>query len=233
MSDPRVAIPAEVARQLRQESGFGCCFCGHPFIQFHHIVPWSVEKHYRASDMMTVCGNHHDLINANAISIEEQREAKGFPKNIVEGLSRGRLYITNPELIVRIGPALAINTPELISFRDKPIVQIRRSDDDRILVSALIQDRSGQIIAAIKDNEWYVPVANIWDFEVKPKQAAVRLARRDIAFGIDARDSEILVRGNWCLGGMDLSFGPKGCVFGSNNIFAGTARNCRGFIGLG
>jgi len=29
--------PEELERQLRREAGFGCCFCGNPIIQYHHI----------------------------------------------------------------------------------------------------------------------------------------------------------------------------------------------------
>jgi hypothetical protein len=30
-------IPSEIKRQLRQEAGFGCCICGIPIIEYHHI----------------------------------------------------------------------------------------------------------------------------------------------------------------------------------------------------
>jgi hypothetical protein len=43
----RPKIPAAVARQLRQEAGFGRCCCGVPILQYHHIIPWAAEAHFR------------------------------------------------------------------------------------------------------------------------------------------------------------------------------------------
>lgn len=56
-------IPEAVMRQLRQEVGFGCAKCGHPYIEYHHIVPFSEEAHHRPEDMMAVCGNCHPAVS--------------------------------------------------------------------------------------------------------------------------------------------------------------------------
>ena len=40
-------IPDRIKRQLRQEAGFGCCKCGFPIYDYHHIVEFSEEKHFR------------------------------------------------------------------------------------------------------------------------------------------------------------------------------------------
>ena len=34
----RSAIPEIVKRQVRQEAGFGCCKCGNPIFEYHHII---------------------------------------------------------------------------------------------------------------------------------------------------------------------------------------------------
>jgi 5-methylcytosine-specific restriction endonuclease McrA len=51
--------PAHVKRQLRQEAGFGCCVCGYPFYEYHHIREFALDSHHDPKDMMVLCPNHH------------------------------------------------------------------------------------------------------------------------------------------------------------------------------
>lgn len=49
-------MPLPVKRKLRQEAGFGCCKCGRPIIEYHHIIPYSNDDpHFRVEDMMCLC----------------------------------------------------------------------------------------------------------------------------------------------------------------------------------
>ena len=65
-------IPEAVKRRLRQESGFGCCKCGHPLYQYHHIVPYSEVQEDNPETMLTLCPNHHEEADAEAITRAEQ-----------------------------------------------------------------------------------------------------------------------------------------------------------------
>ena len=77
----RRKIPSDVARQLRQEAGFGCCKCGFPLIQYHHIVEWADDQHFRVADMMVLCPNHHDQATKGAMPEPQQRLLKVNPYN--------------------------------------------------------------------------------------------------------------------------------------------------------
>lgn len=59
----RPPTPADVERKLRQEAGFGCARCGHPYIEYHHIIPYAEEPHFRAEDMIALCGNCHSAVS--------------------------------------------------------------------------------------------------------------------------------------------------------------------------
>src|SRR5438876_516481 len=93
MSDNRPAVPAAVKRDLRKEGGFGCCVCGLPVYQYHHIVPWRAEHHARPEDMMVLCPNHHDQATKGAMPEDEQRRYKSSPHNIERGYVDGLLTV--------------------------------------------------------------------------------------------------------------------------------------------
>jgi hypothetical protein len=61
-------------------------------MQYHHIVPYSVEPHFRPEDMIALCPNHHELANDGALSAEQQRAAKASPYNRQHGHVMGPLY---------------------------------------------------------------------------------------------------------------------------------------------
>jgi hypothetical protein len=228
----RPAVPNDVKRQLRQEAGFGCCACGHPFIEYHHIIPYSEERHFRADDMMVLCPNHHHLCTADALSEAEQRKLKNRPKNIVDDLVRGVLFVNTGRLEVELAGGRAINTPRLLTFRGQEILGARLSDDNRLLISSVIQNPKGEVIARLVENEWQVVPSAVWDFEVGPQKATVRSAAREIAFEVDTRNDKAHLRGQWFLGGEPIVFSPSGATIGKTVIRGMVSEDCGGFISL-
>ena len=183
----RPSVPLDVKRQLRQEAGFGCCNCGHPFIEYHHIVPYAEDPHMRPEDMMIVCGQCHTLLTAGAIPVEEQRAWKRRPRNVIENKVNGRLYVTTGDLRVHLAGGMAINTPRLIAIDGEEIVVIQRGEDGRVEVSAIVQDDQGDTIATIRSNEWEATPERVWDFEAHPRSALVRYGPGRISFDIARR----------------------------------------------
>ena len=122
--EPRKAIPAGVARQLRQEAGFGCCKCGVPILQYHHIVEWAEDQHYRSEDMMVLCPLHHDQATKGAMPEAEQRVLKTTPFNIERGHARGLLEVKQDYCAADLGSItmvgegvfLSINRESVLSF---------------------------------------------------------------------------------------------------------------------
>lgn len=227
----RANIPAAVRRQLRQESGFGCCVCGHPFIQYHHIIPYAEEAHFRPEDMMALCPNDHDLCTKGVISQQEQRESKRRPRNIADNLLRGILYVNSNDLRIELAGGLAINTPNLIVYReDIHILGAKRSTDGRVLVSAIIQDRAGEVVAKLIENQWFALPDQIWDFECGADVATLRSAPREIAFKVDCRDNLVRLQGNWFLGQTRISFSPTECRVGGMVLQGFTVTNCENFL---
>lgn len=228
----RVSIPEGVRRQLRQEAGFGCCNCGHPFLEYHHIIPYAEEPHNRPNDMVALCGNCHHLATTGAISESEQRNMKDRPCNVVDGFARGRLFVNSEDLVVNLAGGRAINTPTLLAYQGVEIVGVRRSVDGRILASALIHNDKGEVVAELRDNEWSVSTAAVWDFESYPLHAKVRLGAGNIAFSIDCRNDMIQLTGNWYLGGAPIRFTPSTCKVRQGEISGSECWNSRIYLSL-
>lgn len=233
MAQGRPKIPSEVKRQLRQESGFGCCVCGHPFIQYHHIVPWKIEHHFRATDMMAICNNCHYLCTTGALSVDYQRSAKENPKNIVSSTINGILFVNSKKLVVNLGGAQAIETPELIVLGGNNILSARMDDGSgRILISAKIYNDSGILIAKLENNDWFANPSTIWDFETSPHKATIRQKKSKIIFDIDTRGDEISIRGRWFYMGQMIEFTPMEVRCGGIALTAITIAYCNSFINV-
>ena len=81
----RPPTPEPVKRESRSHAGYGCCRCGFAIYQYHHIIPYSEEQHFRVDDMMILCPNCHSMATDGALTIEEQRAIQSNLFNISRG----------------------------------------------------------------------------------------------------------------------------------------------------
>ena len=234
MNDNRPSTPSAVRRVLRKESGFGCCLCGHPFIQYHHIVPWHEDQHFRPEDMMTLCAQCHHLCTVEAIPISDQRTAKSRPKNIVDNELKGRLWVTSRELRVNLAGGTAIETPNLLQIAGETVLGARLDQDTgRVLISAQIRAPDGKLLAKIVDNEWSMRPDSVWDFEVFPRHATVRLGPADIAFSVDTRGDSVNLQGKWFHNGHKIEFSQSKATIGNNQLVGFNVAHCNVMISVG
>lgn len=223
----RATIPSEVKRRLRQESGFGCCQCGHPFIEFHHIVPWAEDQHFRPDDMMALCSNCHSLCTAGAITTIEQRRIKARPINIIDDILRGRLYVNTADLTVRLAGGVAINTPHLLTIGGERLLSVEMEEETgRVLVSAIVQDEARNTVGWIEKNEWLIRPSTIWDLEIKPRSAAIRHERGGISFAVDTNDDSVSIRGRWFVRSQRFTFSETKAEMSGFKFSNNVARDC-------
>lgn len=88
----RSAIPASLKRHLLVECGHKCAVtgCGHPAVEFHHIVPWAQCQKHEYRNMIALCPNHHTQthrgdIDRQALRIYKSRAAAkhgGIPSEL-------------------------------------------------------------------------------------------------------------------------------------------------------
>ena len=107
-------ISESTKRIVRQNDGFGCCVCGFPIIDYHHIVPDSTKP----EEIMLLCPNHHREATLEAVTIKEQNVFKKNPFNIQHGFVEGKLKINQIFPVINIG-----NNIPLVTEGDLVIVE--------------------------------------------------------------------------------------------------------------
>ena len=192
----RDRIPASVARELRKEAGFGCCVCGHPIIEYHHIVPWEEEQHFRVEDMIALCPNHHrDASTRGSIPRDRQYALKGDPANIRAGYSHGRLTLPSNEPVVLAGSNLLVGEGPFLRI-DRTSVLTVHYQGQAILLSLPLYDRDGNLLAAIDDNEWISGDHSPWDIVFQHRLLVIRSKHHLVSLSIDARKEPVTLQGH-------------------------------------
>jgi hypothetical protein len=210
MAAGRQSPPEAVNRTLRQEAGFGCCVCGLPIYQYHHIVPWSEEKHFRVEDMMLLCPLHHDAATKGALTVEQQREGKLHPHNRETGIAEGVLTVNQPYLAIAVGGVLLVGEGPLIAVDGEPLLATTPSPDGVIQLSASLYDEQDSLVAAISENEWISGDPLPWDIESDHQRLRIRSALYKVDLDLDAGKEPIRLRGELWRRGNRFSLRPSG-----------------------
>ena len=181
----RPNTPSDVERALRQEAGFGCVRCGHPYIEYHHIIPYSEEQHFRPEDMVAVCGNCHSAISKQGR--DRQYELKGTPFNVRRGAFNGALEYDKRDLVFRVGGNWYENVETILQFGNIPIIKCRIGEG-QAKISLNLFDPLGQKTLSVVDNQINFRIDDLWDFEYHHNLVIARYGRRRIALTMDFRD---------------------------------------------
>ena len=153
MSRSRPRTPPDVARELRRRSGFGCCRCGLPVVQYHHIVPWHLEEHFRAADMMTLCPYCHDAATKGAFNEAAQRKCQAEPHNVRTGYSSGALLVNQTYIAVAFGGTLLVGDGARITIDSVELFRLGVGPDGELALSVELRDSGGVTLAIIDQNK--------------------------------------------------------------------------------
>lgn len=214
----RKNTPAEVARNLRQESGFGCANCGHPYIEYHHIVPFSEENHFRTADMVALCGNCH--VSVAKMGRDRQYEIKNNPHNIKKSMLNGCLEYDKRDLVFKIGGNFYENTGTIIKYKQQDIISCE-IEDGQAKVSINILDKKDKVIFSVLKNQVEFRLDDFWDFKYGHNCATIKYNKRDTALKIDFRGTESKIEGKIFLGGKPVILGINETIMGNNNKIKG------------
>lgn len=207
-------IPSEVKRALRVESGFGCCKCGQPFIEYHHIVPFATQPHHRLEDMMALCPIHHHQATVGAADDACQRSWKERPFNIERGFADGQLLIASKVLALEVGTNLLVGRGVRFAVDSEPLLNVRSDGTGRLLLSLSLFDRSDKLRLLVVDNEWLTGEPIPWDLEYGFNSLKLRNTSAGISLAVDARSSPIRVRGEFSKNGQRFQVTPTRLKFG-------------------
>ena len=194
MADKRPPTPDPIKRILRQEAGFGCCKCGLPILDYHHIVEYAVRPHFDPADMMVLCPNHHREATVGAMQEPEQRRYKAQPANRKRGYVSGLLKVNQTICSVRVGSVELIYPGVKFSVDDDQLMALSIGPDQNIQVSLTAYDQGGTLSCLIENNEWISGDPAPWDVEAGYHTLRISNKLRDIALSIDARRYPIAVQ---------------------------------------
>jgi hypothetical protein len=210
----RPTVPETVKLELRQEAGFGCCKCGRPVFEYHHIVEYADEAHFRPVDMMVLCPYCHDEATKGAMTIAEQRSHKTSPFNIRQGMSEGLLKINQDSCELESGSIRFIARGDILRVDGEPLLALRKDAYGALELSVSLYDRDDRLLVRIVRNEWIADEDPLpWDIEADFQYLRIRSKKRDIRLEIDARSRPIALRANLWRKGQNIELSPKHLSF--------------------
>lgn len=226
MAIDRTAIPLPIKRALRQEAGFGCCFCGNPILQYHHIRQYADSPHHIPEEMMVVCPNHHHEITVGGITEAEQRKAKQKPNNTRKGYANGLLRINDLAIAIHAATLDFVGPGFKLVVDDKPLLAIDYGEGGRLSLSLDLYDQESNLLLAVADNEWISGDPLPWDIEFGVRRIKIRKHGGEVVLNLDARKSPDTLYGDFWFAGQHFALKEKGLLFN------GVVGNI-GFIELG
>lgn len=196
-------------RALRQEANFGCCVCGVPIVEYHHIIPWHVEHHFRIEDMMCLCPNHHDEVTKGAMTESEQRAYKAAPHNVRKGYASGLLKVNQGVPVIDFHNCIFIGEGDVLSVDEEALISMR-VENSAILLTLSLFDKSDKLKACIIDNEWLSGNSHVWDIEAGYQKLMIRHKKRDIGLEINAKVEPMTIKGVFWKKGQKVTFDERG-----------------------
>ncbi|WP_107816745.1 HNH endonuclease [Celeribacter persicus] len=223
-------IPAGVRRQLRQEAGFGCCVCGAPFVEYHHIIPWSEKQHNDPEHMIALCPSHHTEVAK--LTRQKQYDLKFTPHNIKTGQIRGTLISAETEPSFIVGGNTYINTPKIFTYYDLPLITYDIIEGERSL-SLYFPDNKFWPELRITNNQIAANPNNFWDIDFHHNLATFRKKKGKKFLEIDFRNPVAELNTELEIRAQIFRFSPTSTNFGTNKIAGAKLVNCVAGIGFG
>jgi HNH endonuclease len=243
MPNQRPPIPNQVKRAVRQRCGFGCVVCGLPLYDYDHVIPWSEVQEHDSDNIVLLCNQHHREKTTGLLSVDVVTAASVRPYNLQTGESRPydlHYHGTNCRSVIgsnthewpQLGPNM-FTVPLLID--DTPIV-LFRVEDEHLLLTAQLFNRSNQLLAQIVDNQLVYSMSS-WDVEFVGRELTIRGGPGDVfvRMKFETPATVLIDRGHIWRNGIELDITPERLLLANNQntVSHCTATNCTLGIGVG
>ena len=177
-------IPADVERDIRVRSKFGCVFCRSAIYQYEHIIPEFNDAIEHSSDhMCLLCGRCHDKVTKGQISkasVRRQYEKVQTDANIKRPFDD--LILDSQRLTVVLGSSIFNGARTLIEIDGDAVLAIEPPEDGMSFptISGEFSDENGEELFRIERNVWSGR-PDVWDMKVEGKEIIIRSAPGKIA----------------------------------------------------
>lgn len=240
--------PSAVRRALRREVGFGCPVqrCGNPYLEYHHFdPPWEKEHHHDPARMIALCATHH--AKAGAWTPDQFRAMKVAACDGSE--VRGRFEWMRRDVLAVVGGTFFYGTPNMVVFRDEPMVWFRRDEHGYLLLNLRMLTATDLPRTRLLDNDWIIR-GNPADVESPPNGSRLRVRYNNgdhlsvrfrefaaaehltTAFANAAAFTEqlsfplVTAEISTTVGGTDIRFGPDRTQVGGLSLTGGFMSHC-------
>lgn len=166
-------IPADVAREVRQKSGFGCVICGAGITDYEHVDPEFKDafKHDSAC-MCLLCPTCHRK-KGGFITVKKIKAAMESPFCKQAGFSSDSFFLDDwPKVI--IGNSTFTLCKTIVRVRGYDIFSVNPpvDKDEPYTISAIFCDPEGLFSLVIDHNQWFAPLNN-WDVAVSMRSVKI------------------------------------------------------------
>jgi hypothetical protein len=189
--------------------------------QYHHIIPYSEDPHFRIEDMMILCPNCHSMATDGALTIDEQRDIQNDPYNIGRGYSSGAIKINQPYCAVVAGGSLLVGEGPLIKVDGEPLLAFYVGDGGEMQLSIDLMDQHNNTLAVIERNEWVTGDPAVWDVESGHQRLVIRQAQRRISLCIDAKNEPVRMKAHLWRQGWHIVLNQAGIMTDNGGIVGG------------
>lgn len=185
-------IPANIKREVRQRSKFGCVICRNAIYVYEHIQPEFKDAHAHIPDCIALlCPTCHAKVTKKRIPKEVvQTQYEKIQQEVSAEPPRDSEYFVNhfQHLRVDIGKCKFSEHRAIINIDGIDILSYQMDEDSgRYVVTGRFFDSEGNKLFEIIDNEWIGPT-DIWDIEQEGTRLVIRGGSRNILF--DASKNE-------------------------------------------
>lgn len=211
-------IPSPIKRQLRQEAGFGCCKCGSPILEFHHMVPWSKVKRHNLQDMMALCPTCHYSIDS--YSQENQRKFKKKPFNLINPNPSGFLVVSQDICAISTGSITLLGDGPIVTSNKTVYLSAFLNEDNIFEISLKLFNKYKKLLLEIDRNEWIKGNIELWDIEFTSASKILRIREKKgkVNLEVDAGKIPVCIQGEFWIENIFVSFTHKGINVGGINI---------------
>lgn len=225
-------IGADVRRQIRRNSRFGCVLCRSAVYEYEHIDPeWSDAHEHDPDNMCLLCGGCHSKVSKKRISKQTVAEAYAEIQHS-DSVERPfeELALFNTRLLVRLGTAIFESPQCLIRVDGTELLTITPPEDGAAFptLNGIFCDSDGAEIFRINENIWEGPL-NAWDIVIEGRRATIKTGQGEVAL-------EFIVNPPSELHITQLNMVFSGChiVCDENNLYVGRISEGHAtYIGIG
>jgi sulfur relay (sulfurtransferase) DsrF/TusC family protein len=209
-------IPEGIKRQLRQEANFGCCKCGNPIIEYHHIKMWSKVETHHHEDMMVLCPTCHHSIESYPEAYQQKLKANPYNKENTN--QSGRIIIAQSFCAIDTGSIFLIGDGPVVRSKNVNYIEVYCNEDDMLEISLQLFNEKNENLIRVVKNEWVTGNAQLWDIEFISASKVLKIKEKKgfTNLEINAKNTPVTIKGELWIDGKPLKLNSNGITY--NNI---------------